>query len=264
VALIVPSTCRGPHVRRCLSAVLADTDYADFVLVLVHAAPDRPDARQRRLIAALAADRRVRPLLLEMPRFNFAAVCNRAVATCEAPLICLLNDDVAPRDPGWLAAMAGHLADPTVGVVGARLLYPDGSLQHAGVALRPDGGAVHAGRFGPGTTADAGLTREVAAVTGACLLTRRPLWDRLGGLDIAYPSACNDIDYCLRVRELGHGVVVESGAALTHLESRSFGRHYAPGEAARAAAERARLRRRFPAWFTADPFHPEPPLPPAQ
>ena len=263
VALIVPSTCRGAHVRRCLGAVLAGTDYADIALVLVHAAPDPPTPRQRRLIAGLAADPRVRPLLLDVPRFNFAAVCNRAVAACDAPLICLLNDDVLPRDPGWLAAMVGHLADPTVGVVGARLLYPDGSLQHAGVALRPDGGAVHAGRFRPGAAAGTVLSREVAAVTGACLLTRRTLWDRLGGLDIAYPSACNDIDYCLRVRELGYGVVVAAEAPLTHLESRSFGRHYAPAEAARAAAERERLRRRFPVWFAADPFHPEPALPPA-
>ena len=264
VALVVPSTCRGAHVRRCLGAVLAGTDYADFALVLVHAAPSPPDARQRRLIAALAADRRVRPLLLEAPRFNFAAVCNRAVAACDAPLICLLNDDVLPRDPDWLAAMVGHLADPAVGVVGARLLYPDGSLQHAGVALRPDGGAVHAWRFKPGAAAAAVLSREVAAVTGACLLTRRRLWEQLGGLDAAYPSACNDIDYCLRVREQGYGVVVAGEAVLTHLESRSFGRHYGPAEAGRAAAERERLRRRFPAWFAADPFHPEPPLPPAR
>ncbi len=263
VAVIVPSICRGAHVRRCLAAVLAGTTYADFALVLVHAAPDPPDARQRRVIAALAADRRVRPLLLETPRFNFAAVCNHAVAACDAPLICLLNDDVLPRDPDWLAAMVGHLADPAVGVVGARLLYPDGSLQHAGVALRPDGGAVHAGRFQPGAAAGAVRSREVAAVTGACLLTRRRLWDQLGGLDTAYPSACNDIDYCLRVREQGYGVVVAGEAALTHLESRSFGRHYAPAEAGRAAGERERLRRRFPAWFAADPFHPEPPLPPA-
>ena len=261
VCLIVPSACRDPHVRRCLGALLSGTDYADFELVLVRAAPDPPTARERRLIDALAADRRVRPLLLDAPAFNFAAACNRAVATSDAPLICLLNDDVRPRDPTWLAAMVGHLADPAVGVVGARLLYPDGSVQHAGVALRPDGGAVHAHRFLPGADPRARLSREVAAVTGACLLTRRALWDRLGGLDEAYPSACNDIDYCLRAREQGQGVVLAAEAVLTHLESRSFGRHYAPGEASRAAAERERLRRRFPAWFAADPFFPEPPVP---
>lgn len=107
----------------------------------------------------------------------------------------------------------------------------------------------------PGYMGRAQLSQEVSAVTGACLLTRRELWDRLGGLDEAYASAFNDVDFCLRVREAGFAVVLAAEAELTHAESASFGKHYAPDEAERSYAERDRIRSRFPWAFNADPFH---------
>ena len=259
VSLIVPSACRAAHVETCLTAVLDRTDYAALELVLVLARPGPPDPAQRRLLARLTADPRVRPVLVEAPTFNFAAACNRGAAAARGTLICLLNDDVAPRDPGWLAAMVGHLADPSVGVVGARLLYPDGTVQHAGVVLRPDGAGVHWHRFlparAPGYGGRARLTQEYSAVTGACLLTRRTLWERLGGLDEAFATACNDVDFCLRARQVGAGVVLAAEAELTHAESQTFGHHYGPDEAPRSRADRARLLDRFPHAFRADPFH---------
>ena len=259
VSLIVPSTCRAAHVQACLSAVLARTDYAALELVLVLTAAGPPDAAQRRMLAHLAADPRVRPVLVEAPRFNFAAACNRGAAAARGDLLCLLNDDVAPRDPAWLAAMVGHLADPAIGVVGARLLYPDGTVQHAGVVLRPDGTGAHWHRFLPARAGGYGgrarLAQEYSAVTGACLLTRRTLWERLGGLDEAFATAFNDVDFCLRARQAGAGVVLAAEAELTHGESQSFGRHYGPDEAPRNRADRARLLARFPEAFRADPFH---------
>ena len=259
VSLIVPSTCRTAYAASCLAAVLARTDYAELELVLVLARPGPPDAAQRRRLERLAADPRVRPMLVDTPAFNFASACNHGAAAARGDLLCLLNDDVTPRDPGWLAAMVGHLADPAVGVVGARLLYPDGTVQHAGILLRPDGTGAHRHRSLPagagGYAGRALLAQEYAAVTGACLLTRRSLWDRLGGLDEAFATAFNDVDFCLRARAAGAGVVLAAEAELTHAESRSFGRHYGPGETARNRADRARLLARFPAAFAADPFH---------
>jgi GT2 family glycosyltransferase len=261
VSLIVPSACRAPHVAACLGAILAQTDYPAMEVVLVLTAGEPPDRTQRRLLARLTADPRVRPVLATAPRFNFAAACNRGAAAARGSLLCLLNDDVAPRDPGWLAAMVGHLADPDVGVVGARLLYPDATVQHAGVVLCPDGTGAHWHRLlpaaAPGYGGRAVLSQEFSAVTGACLLTRRSLWDRLGGLDEAFASAFNDVDFCLRARAAGAAVVLAAEAELTHAESRSFGRHYRSGaaEAARNRADRARLLDRFGAAFRADPFH---------
>ncbi len=261
VSLIVPSACRDRRVLASLRAVLAGTDYAPLDLVLVLTAPGPPDPAQRAVLERLSADPRVRPVLLTAPAFNFAAACNHGARAARGSLLCLLNDDVTPRDRGWLAAMVGHLGDPAVGVVGARLLYPDATVQHAGVVLCPDGTGTHWHRFlpagAPGYAGRARLAQEVSAVTGACLLTRRTLWDRLGGLDESFATAFNDVDFCLRARAAGAAVVLAAEAELTHAESRSFGRHYRPGtaEAARNHADRARLLARFPDPFRADPFH---------
>lgn len=255
VSLIVPSICRGRAARACLRAMAARTRYSDLELILVLAQPGPPDHAQRRFLAGFARDNRARTVIAPMPAFHFARACNRGADAARGALLCLLNDDVTPRDPGWLAAMAGHLADPAVGVVGARLLYPDGTVQHAGVTLCADGTGRHAYRFlparAPGADGGALRSREVAAVTGACLLTRRTLWDRLGGLDESFASAFNDIDYCLRARQAGARTVIAAEAELTHAESRSFRRHYRADEAARNRADRARMLARFPAAFAA-------------
>ena len=118
VAVIVPSTCRSSDVRRCLSAVLRRTEYADWELFIVVMGRKVLDPQQQRVINELQSDRRVRHLLVEADRFNYAIANNRGAAASDSPLICLLNDDVVPGDPGWLAALVGHLADPGVGVVG--------------------------------------------------------------------------------------------------------------------------------------------------
>ena len=261
VSIVIPSTCHAPHVLDYIGAILACTDYSDFEAIIVVAGPLPLNASQERVLTQLESDPRVRRVLIETDRFNYAVANNRAVATADSPLVCLLNDDVAPRAPGWLAAMVGHLADPAIGVVGARLCYPDHSIQHAGVVLLADGTGEHICRFlscgAPGYAGRARLSQEVSAVTGACLLTRRELWDRLGGLDESYASAFNDVDFCLRVRETGLGVVIAADATLTHAESISFNRHYGPDERVRNTADRARVRGRFPADFGADPFqHP--------
>jgi len=259
VSLIVPSACRAPHVLSCLRAVLARTDYTAFEIIVVVAGALPLDRRQQAVLERLGDDRRVRPLILRADRFNYAAANNAAVQLAEGTHVCLLNDDVAPLHPGWLASMMGHLADPQVGIVGARLLYPDRSVQHAGIVLRPDGTGEHAHRFlgrnAPGYAGRARLSQEVSAVTGACLLARRDLYDRLGGLDESFASAFNDIDFCLRARAAGWGVVLAAEAELIHHESMTYGRHYAEGEQARAAADRARMLARWAQLCADDPFH---------
>ncbi len=226
VTIVVPSTCRSPHTRRCLSAVLSRTDYTEFELILVVMGHLPLDPRQQQMIDYLQSDRRVRHLLVEAASFNYAIANNRGAAASDSPLLCLLNDDVAPDDPGWLAVLAGHLADPDIGVAGGRLCYPDHTIQHAGIVLLPDGTGDHVHRFlpchAPGYAWRARLSQEVSAVTGACLLTRRDLWTRLGGLDETYASAFNDVDFCLRAREAGAGVVLAADATLIHAEVAEF------------------------------------------
>ena len=259
VSLIVPSTCRVPHVADCLRAVLSRTAYTAFEVIVVVAGPLPLDRGQRAVLTRLGTDRRVRPMTLQADRFNYASANNAAVHQAEGTFVCLLNDDVAPLQPGWLAAMVGHLADPQVGIVGARLLYPDRSVQHAGIILRPDGTGEHAHRCltrnAPGYAGRARLSQEVSAVTGACLLTRRDLYDRLGGLDESFASAFNDIDFCLRARAAGWGVVLAAEAELIHHESLTYDRHYAADEQARATADRASMLARWGRVGADDPFH---------
>jgi GT2 family glycosyltransferase len=259
VSIIVPSACRSSHVLSCLTGVLQRTHYASFEVLIVISTRLPLDERQRRLLQLLGTDNRVRHTVLEIDRFNYARANNYAVRQTDGPYICLLNDDVAPMSADWLAAMVGHLADPHTGIVGARLYYPDRTLQHGGVVVLPSGTGEHVNRFlrrgAPGYASRAILSQEVSAVTGACMLVRRDVYEELGGLDESYASAHNDVDFCLRVREKGWGVVLAAEAELWHQESLSFGHHYAPEEAARGDADQARMRNRWADVCPDDPFY---------
>ncbi len=171
----------------------------------------------------------------------------------------LLNDDVAPNVPDWLDLMLAHMQDSRVGIVGARLLYGNGMVQHEGVILGLADLCEHAGRLRDG--ADPGphgigvVCRQVSAVTAACMLVRASLFRDLGGFDEGFAIALNDVDFCLRARRAGWRIVYCAEAVLTHYESLSLGRHY---EGARAALERIevrRLRDRWAAEISADPFY---------
>ena len=205
----------------------------------------------------------LRVLRSEAP-FNFATLNNLAARTATTDLLVLLNNDVEVMTPGWLDALARHALRPEVGAVGARLVYEDLTLQHAGVVL----GGVHELTAHEGVGAaltDGGYlqrharTRRVSAVTGACLATRRDVWEQVGGLDAArFAVDGNDVDYCLRVQAAGLAVVYTPDATLFHHESKSRGFN-AKTEASRrrGEVEVGRLRDRWGARLKHDPwYHP--------
>jgi len=259
VSIVVPSVCRAPHVLLCLGAVLGQTRYVDFELVVVVTQATSLDEQQRKLLSQLAVNPRFRYITIESTSFNYSTANNVAVAATDGPLVCLLNDDVEPRDPDWLARMVGHLLDPRVGAVGARLEYPNRLIQHGGVIIGLAGLCEHANRFlqtnQAGYAWRAVLDQEVSAVTGACLLVRRALYNAVGGLDENYPIAFNDVDFCLKIREAGHSVVLCATTELTHYESLSFGSHYSGNTAAREAEDVSRMWARWSVVCAADPFH---------
>lgn len=197
---------------------LADVTDGPPIEVIVVADPRTPPE----VMAALAA-RSVRVMSMDGP-FNFSRWCNAGVAASTGELVLLLNDDMRIEQPDWLTTMVGILAaEHDVGVVGARLLYADGTLQHGGILLNEQPLHIFRGFGGddPGVFGLLEIDREVSAVTGACLLTRRSLWDELGGLPEDFAVAFNDLDYCLRVRATGRRVVWTAHATLYHLESQS-------------------------------------------
>jgi GT2 family glycosyltransferase len=152
--------------------------------------------------------------------FNFAHMNNLAAATATGEHLLFLNDDVEPLSEGWMTCLASHLTRPEVGVVGAKLVYPGGTIQHAGMVLGMMSGVGHVGRGLVGSTCWKWLDspRNVSAVTGACLGVRRDVFDRLQGFDIRFPVNYNDVDFCLRAQEAGFEVIYEPGALLRHRE----------------------------------------------
>ena len=256
IGVVVPSTLRTPHSLRRILGLLDGTGHRDVEMIVAVAQPGPLDPVQRDAAARIAADPRARVVCLPTRRFNFAEVNNRAVAMLGDGLVCLVNDDLVPLGPDWLDHMAAQLADPRVAVVGARLHYPDGSVQHGGVVMGVGGLCDHAGRhLTRGALGRAALTQEVSAVTAACMLVRRSAFAALGGFDERYPSAYNDVDFCLRAREAGHAVVYAAEAALVHHELQTYGSHYADDRAPFEAEEVAAMRRRWAAVIAADPFH---------
>lgn len=181
--------------------------------------------------------------------FSFSARCNDGVAASRGQHVVLLNDDVLVEQPGWLSAMVGYFAEPDVGVVGARLLYADGTLQHAGILLNQHPRHILAGFAGddPGPFDLLRVAREVSAVTGACMATTRALWDELGGLSPDFPVAFNDVDYCLRAAATGRRTVWTPEATLYHFESQTR-------QPAASPAEIARLEARWGHVLRDDPY----------
>jgi GT2 family glycosyltransferase len=192
--------------------------------------------------------------------FNFAALNNAAVREARGEIIVLLNNDIDVIHADWLRELVSHALRPDVGAVGARLLYPDGRVQHGGVVLGPGLNAAHMLRLAEGGDAGYGgqlaMTRSFSAVTGACLAIRRAVFDEVGGLDaINFAVSFNDIDLCLRLGEYGYRVVWTPFAELFHLESQSRGKPDTPEKLAREMREVGALWRLWRHAFDADPFH---------
>lgn len=157
--------------------------------------------------------------------FNWSRLNNLAAARAVGDLLLLLNNDIEALKPGWLEAMAAHALRPAVGTVGALLLYPDGTIQHSGVVLGMNRAADHAYRYlKPDHVVHRGRSQLLTgwgAVTGACLMMRRELLERVGGLDEGLPVEFNDVDLCLRLGQLGYRHMISPEAVLVHHESQS-------------------------------------------
>ena len=257
VAALVPSTLRAPHAERCLRAILTETGTPGMEMIVAVAQPDPLDEAQRKVASSLA-EIGARIVHFREQRFNFARTMNLAARQTQASRLLLLNDDVSPLSPDWLARMCAFLADPRVGIVGARLIYPNGTLQHAGVIMGLEGFCEHAFRDepadAPGYQWRAQLPQRLSAVTGACLLIDAELWRLAGGMDEGYPSAYNDVDLCLRADEMGREVVL-SDATLVHHELQTYGSHFGGERAAFESTETGRMRARWGARIADDPYY---------
>ena len=247
VSIIIPTRAAGGHIRACLETLRSRTAYRDIETICVENIPPAQTSWKRWLRAE--ADR----VIAGEAVFNWSRCNNRGAAAARGDYLLFLNDDIEAIDPDWLDSMAEYARDPEVGVVGARLLYPDRSVQHGGMFLTPHGLGRHAFRFAkeddPGYFGLALRAREVSAVTGACMLMRREHFDALGGFDEAHQVINNDLDFCLRTAEAGKRVIYTPHATLIHHELASRG---GMEEAYDLSAFERRWRKRF---ALGDPFH---------
>jgi O-antigen biosynthesis protein len=225
VSIIIPTRDLVALLQPCVESILGQTTYPNFEFVLVDNGSQDPAALS--FLAAVQRDPRVRVLRRE-EEFNFGQLNNFAVREVESEFVALLNNDLTIINPDWLGEMVSQALQPGVGAVGARLLYPDDHIQHAGVVLGGGGVAAHAHKGLPranhGYFSRAILVQELSAVTAACLLVRRSAYLEVGGFDETHLKiAFNDVDFCLRLRQHGYRIVYTPYAEIYHAESASRG-----------------------------------------
>ena len=258
VSIVVPNRDQPTRLAACLASITRHTTYAHREVVVVE--NNSTDPATRACYRDLERDALARVIAIDQPRFNFSVLVNAGVAASSGEVVVLLNNDTEVLQAEWIEAMLEHAMQPDVGAVGARLLYPSGTVQHAGVVLGPGGlgGHVHRGspRVARGYARRLVAVHDVSAVTAACLMTRRSVWDALGGFDTVLGVAYNDVDYCLRARRRGLRVVQTPHAELVHHEHASRGRSLEGVERERDEREAATFRARWRASIDRDPFLP--------
>lgn len=258
VSVIIPNKDCSDYLNRCLESIYEKSTYDNFETIVVE-----NNSVKAETFACYKAAQGMYPNLEVVKyndAFNFSAVCNLGAKVAHGEYYVFLNNDTEVIAEDWLERMVGHLIQPRVGCVGAKLLYPNNSIQHLGIVL-PKSGPVHVEELRP---SDANtyfgflrFPRNMSAVTGACLGVRAELFDSIGGFDEGFPLAYNDVDFCLKVRDLGLLNVVEPRAVLYHYESVSRGYDELDSiQLRRLVKERAELTTRYPEYFSiGDPYY---------
>ncbi len=244
VTIVIPTRDRTEILGECLNSLenTVDSRYVQVIIV----DDESTEAKTQEFFTQVEKNTRLRCRVLKTKRpdpsltgregFNYSRLVNLGAAAVDTPLMLQLNNDITAIAPGWLEDMVGWMSIDGVGVVGARLLYPNQTLQHAGVSVGPNGGlAGHLFHTLPekelGYLFYPHVARNVSAVTGACLLTPTDLYRQLGGFDQEKLGLeLNDVDYCLRVQQVGKRVVYTPQATLIHQGSASRGDYYNPKE----------------------------------
>ncbi|SFG87369.1 glycosyltransferase family 2 protein [Methylobacterium gossipiicola] len=256
VSIVIPSRDRLDLIRTAIDGLLNGTAYPALEVVIVDNGSTDPAVHT--YYDGLRRDPRV-TILDWLGPFDFSAMTNAGVASSRGRVVVLLNNDIAVLRADWLDALVRQACRPEVGAVGAKLLYADGTLQHAGVVVGLGGRAGHILRRRPGDTpghlGQMRVAHEVSAVTAACLAVERHKYDAVGGLDAeAFPIDFNDVDLCLRLGAAGYKTVWTPHAVVAHLESTSRGP--AVGAArVRFEAEAERFVARWRDTIRHDPYY---------
>ena len=254
VSIIIPTRDKYELLHACIESIQAKTTYGNYEIVVIN-----NDSIEASTIEYLELLRSTGITVLDYPyEFNYSKISNFGADNTDSEYLCFLNNDTEVLAPQWLGLLLDHAVQPDVGVVGSKLLYPDGSIQHLGVALGYTGAAGHplAGEMPEGTTSMK-LTNscfEVSAVTFACAVTSRKNFKRVIGLDSRFKVGLNDIDFALRIKGNGKRNVVCGQSCLIHHESKSRRSTSSFSGGARAAIEVTRFLRIYGRQLRSDYF----------
>jgi GT2 family glycosyltransferase len=230
-SIIVPTRDRSEHLSRCVDSVRRKTSYSNHEIIIVD--NQSVEKKTREYLDSLGDDPKI-SVIRHDAEFNFSAINNLAADKARGGFLVFLNNDTEVIEAGWLEAMLELMQIPGVAVVGAKLLYPDDTVQHGGVVLWHCGAAGHLHSRLPrdehGYFGMADSIRNCSAVSGACMMVEKDIFRKLGGFDVSYAVSYQDVDFCLRVQEAGHRVVFTPFALLYHHESASTGRRAAERE----------------------------------
>lgn len=258
VSVIVPTRDSLELLRRCVRSLQEKTAYQPLELIVVDNQSNDP---QTLAYLAELEQRSAATVLRYSQPFNFSDLNNQAARAARGEILAFVNNDVEAIESGWLDEMVSHALRDDIGAVGARLLYPDGTVQHAGIVLGlgPDGiaGTPHRGfsRSAPGYCNRAVILQNFSAVSAACIVMRRAVFEQAGGFDAEHlPVSYNDVDLCLRLRERGYRILFTPYAELYHKESASRGTDLSPEKRARFLAEVSYMRSRWGALLERDPY----------
>ncbi|WP_158144387.1 glycosyltransferase family 2 protein [Vibrio metschnikovii] len=256
VSIIIPTRNGLAITRQCVESILRLTSYPHYQIIIVNNQSDCPqtlawfsEISQHPTIQVLDFD----------ADFNYSAINNFAVQHSQGELVCLLNNDTEIIHSSWLTEMVRQASRPEIGCVGATLLFFDNTVQHAGIILGIWGLAGHAHKHysihSSGYQKRLVCTQNYSAVTAACLMVKRSIYQQIGGLDEQLTVAFNDVDFCLKVQQAGYHNLWTPRAMLYHYESKSRGKDDTPAKQAREQQEIALMRQRWQSLIQHDPHY---------
>ena len=249
VSILIPTCDHIRDLETCVESIYARTTYPDFEILLIE-----NNSKEEQTFRSYERMRKEHPDTLKVltwqgKGFNYSALNNFGARYATGEYLLLLNNDTEVITPGWLEEMVMYAQQKRVGCVGAKLLYPDDTIQHAGVGFGIGGVAGHLHKYFPATSdgymGRLNYVQDVYGDTAACLLIRKEIYDEVHGLDESYAVAFNDVDFCVRVREAGYTNVFTPFAQLYHYESKSRGMEDNPEKQKRFQGEVLRFQARW-------------------
>ena len=258
VSIVIPNKDEKETLKKCLESIWKKTSYSNYEIILVENNSMTQEIRD--YYKELDGKERVRVVYWDK-EFNYSAINNFGISHAKGEYILCLNNDITVISPDWMEELLANCQRPEVGIVGARLYYPDNTIQHAGIVLGMGGcaGSLFVGlaRSRGGYLHKAALQQDLSAVTAACFMVKKEVFEKAGGFEEKLAVAFNDVDFCLKVRHAGYLVVYDPYAELYHHESKTRGYENTEAKKRRFQEEIEYMRCHWMPDILRDPYYNE-------